>query len=32
MSLFFKELVLAINSNQIYEGGFFIMAGRKNRD
>ena len=32
MSLFFKELELAITSNQIYEGGFFVMAGRKKRD
>jgi len=29
LGMFFKELSLMLDSNQIYEGGFFIMVGRK---
>ncbi len=28
--MFFRELSLVFNSRQIYEGGFFIMIGKKN--
>ena len=27
--MFFRELSLVFNSRQIYEGGFFIMIGKK---